>query len=54
MELGNDAAKAPDVDFAVIGHAQDDLGGAVVPALDVGVDGLALEAAGAEIDDLDA
>lgn len=54
MEFGYDAAEGPDVDFAVVGKAEDYLRGAVVSALDVGVNGLILEAAGSEVDDLDA
>lgn len=54
MEFGYDAAEGPDVDLAVVGQPEDYFRGAVVPALDIGVNGLILEAAGAEIDDLDA
>ena len=54
VQFSDDAAEAPNVEFAIVGQAEDDLGGAVVPALDVGVDGFVLEAAGAEVDDLDA
>jgi hypothetical protein len=54
VQFSDDAAEAPDIDFAVVGQSEDDFWGAVVPALDVGVDGLVFEAAGAEVDDLDA
>lgn len=54
MKFGYDAAETPDVYLAVIGKAEDYLRGAVVPALDIGVNGLIFEAAGAEVDDLDA
>jgi hypothetical protein len=54
VQFCDDASEAPDVDFAIVGQAEDHFGGAVVPALDVGVDGFVLEAAGAEVDDLDA
>ena len=53
VQLRDYAAEAPDIDFAVVGHAEDYFGGAVVAALDVGVDGFPLEAAWTEIDDLD-
>ena len=54
VKLSYDASEAPDVYFAVVGKPEDYLRGAVVSALDVGVNGLTLEAAGAEVDDLDA
>lgn len=54
VELRYDAAEAPYVYFAVVGEAEDYLRGAVVSALDVSINGLIFEAAGAEVDDLDA
>ena len=54
MKFGYDAAETPDVYLAIIGKAEDYLRGAVVSALDVGVNGLILEAARAKVDNLDA
>ncbi len=45
MELSNDAAETPEVDFAVIGHSKDDFGGAVIATLYVCVDSLIFKAA---------
>lgn len=45
MELSDDAGEAPDIDLMVIGDPEDYFWGAVVAALDIGVDGLFFEAA---------
>jgi hypothetical protein len=54
MEFGDDAAERPDIDFAIVRQTEDDLWCSVVSALDVCVDGLALETGGAKIYDFDA
>ena len=52
VQFSDDASETPNVYLAVVGQAQDDFWGTVVPALDVGVDCLVLETAGTEVDDL--
>ena len=54
VQLIEDAAEGPHIDSASVRYAEDDFRSAVEARLDVGVDLLVLEAARAEIDDLDA
>ena len=52
VKLGDDTAKTPDVDFAIIGESKDNLWSPIVSALNVGVYCLSLEATWAEINNL--
>ena len=52
VQLGEDAAKRPDVNFFAVLDAQNDLWGSVIPRLHIGVHLLVSEAARAEVDDL--
>jgi hypothetical protein len=54
MELCNYAAKAPDVYLAVVREPEYDFWGSIIPALNIRIYGFIFEAAGAEVDDLDA
>lgn len=53
MQLCNNAAERPDINFPVISNSQDDLRCPVVPALDVSVNCFVLEAARAKVNDFD-
>lgn len=53
VELGEDAAERPHVDGRTVGQAEDDLGAAVEPRLDVRVDALVAVARRAEVYHLD-
>lgn len=54
MQFRNDTPKAPNINLPIIAHAKNHLWRPVISALNIGVDGFALKAAGAEIDDTDA
>ena len=54
MKFSNNASKAPNINFMVIRDPEDNFRGSIVAALNIGVDGLFLEAAGTEIDHLHA
>lgn len=53
IELGDNAAEAPDVDSERVFETEDNLGSSVKPALNISVDLVVIEATGAEIDQLD-
>lgn len=54
VQLGDEACEAPHVDFGAVLESEDNFGGSVIAALNVCVDLMAVEAAGAEVDQLDA
>ena len=53
MELSNNAAKGPNINFPIVAHTQNDLRRSVISALNISVNGLALEATGAKVNDPD-
>ncbi len=53
MKFCDDASETPYINLAVIGESEDDFWSSIVPALDVGIDGLIFEATGAKVNNLD-
>lgn len=49
MKLGNDASKAPDINFSVVGQTKDNLWSPIIPTLYIGVNSFFLKATGAKI-----
>lgn len=52
VKFGNDAGETPYIDFVIVRQSQNYLRGTIVSTLNVSVNGLFLEAAGTEINDL--